>query len=86
MGNRAWEGAHGLEWELPSPPPFHSWTEPPSEALIARGGVALMEQPASALDEAERRRRVRRSAVLFALIAAAFYFGFIVMMLVRGAK
>src|SRR5262252_9406876 len=37
IGNRAWEGAHGLEWELPSPPPYHSWTEPPSDAVIARG-------------------------------------------------
>ena len=36
--------------------------------------------------EAERRRRVRRSAILFAVIAAAFYFGFIAMMLVRGAR
>jgi hypothetical protein len=33
-----------------------------------------------------RRRRVRRSAILFGLIAAAFYFGFIAMMLVRGWK
>ena len=23
--DRVWEGAHGLEWELPSPPPYHSW-------------------------------------------------------------
>jgi hypothetical protein len=38
------------------------------------------------LAEAARRRRVRRSALLFGLIAAAFYLGFIVMMLVRGAK
>ena len=38
-GNRAWEGAHGLEWELPSPPPFHSWTEPPSDAVIPRGAA-----------------------------------------------
>jgi cytochrome c oxidase subunit 1 len=22
---RSWEGAEGLEWELPSPPPHHSW-------------------------------------------------------------
>ena len=22
-----WEGAHGLEWELPSPPPYHTWTD-----------------------------------------------------------
>jgi len=46
--------------------------------------------PASAahgrLDAAERRRRVRRSALFFAVIAAAFYFGFIAMMLVRAAR
>ncbi len=36
---RAWEGAHGLEWELPSPAPYHSWTEAPSDALIARGAA-----------------------------------------------
>ena len=34
---RPWEGAHGLEWELPTPAPYHSWTEPPSPTLIARG-------------------------------------------------
>ena len=39
IGNRAWEGAHGLEWELPSPPPYHSWTTPPSAAVIARGAA-----------------------------------------------
>jgi predicted nucleic acid-binding Zn ribbon protein len=34
----------------------------------------------------EQRRRVRRSALLWALIAAAFYVAFIVMTLVRGTK
>src|SRR5262245_46982965 len=24
-----WEGSHGLEWLLPSPPPYHSWETPP---------------------------------------------------------
>jgi cytochrome c oxidase subunit 1 len=38
-GNRAWEGARGLEWELASPPPFHSWVEPPSEADVARAAA-----------------------------------------------
>jgi len=33
-----------------------------------------------------RRRRVRRSALLWALIAAAFYLGFIILTLVRGWK
>jgi hypothetical protein len=37
-------------------------------------------------DPAERRRRVRRSALLWARIAAAFYLGFIVLTLVRGSK
>ena len=35
-------------------------------------------------DDAERRRRVRRSAVALALLAAAFYFGFIVLAVTRG--
>jgi hypothetical protein len=33
-----------------------------------------------------QRRRVRRSALLWALIAAAFYVGFIILTLVRGSK
>ena len=41
---------------------------------------------AADLGEAERRRRVRRSAMLFGVIAAAFYVGFIVMMLARGMR
>ena len=32
----------------------------------------------------EQRRRVRRSALLWALIATAFYVGFIVLTVVRG--
>jgi cytochrome c oxidase subunit 1 len=27
--DRVWEGARGLEWTLPSPPPYHSFTTPP---------------------------------------------------------
>jgi cytochrome c oxidase subunit I len=34
---RAWEGAHGLEWEVPSPAPHHTWEDPPSMAVINRG-------------------------------------------------
>ena len=34
----------------------------------------------------ERRRRVRRTALLLALVAAAFYLGFIIMSVVRSAK
>ena len=26
---KVWEGSHGLEWTLPSPPPYHSFSEPP---------------------------------------------------------
>ena len=39
-----------------------------------------------AQDEGGRRRRVRRSALLWALVALGFYLGFIVMMLVRGSR
>jgi cytochrome c oxidase subunit 1 len=27
--NKPWEGAEGLEWTLPSPPPYHSFTVQP---------------------------------------------------------
>jgi hypothetical protein len=38
-------------------------------------------------DDAEKRRRgIRRTAIVFGLIAAFFYFGFIVLTLVRGSK
>ena len=36
-------------------------------------------------DEARRRRGVRLTTLVVSLIALAFYFGFIVMMLVRGS-
>jgi cytochrome c oxidase subunit 1 len=26
---KAWDGAEGLEWEVPSPAPFHTWETPP---------------------------------------------------------
>jgi len=38
----------------------------------------------SATAQQARRRRVRRSALLFGAIAAAFYLGFIVLILMRG--
>ena len=34
-----WEGSHGLEWEVPSPAPYHSWTEAPALELIERGAA-----------------------------------------------
>jgi cytochrome c oxidase subunit 1 len=34
---RAWEGAHGLEWEVPSPAPYHTWDEAPDASVLARG-------------------------------------------------
>jgi len=27
--DKVWEGAHGLEWTLPSPPPYHTFETPP---------------------------------------------------------
>jgi len=28
--SKVWEGAKGLEWELDSPPAFHTWTVAPT--------------------------------------------------------
>jgi cytochrome c oxidase subunit 1 len=35
--SQVWEGAHGLEWELDSPAPYHSWTVAPSPEVVAHG-------------------------------------------------
>ena len=38
-------------------------------------------------DEIEKRKRgVRRTAIVFGLIALFFYFGFIVLTLIRGSR
>jgi hypothetical protein len=37
-------------------------------------------------DERDRRRRVRNSAIFWALVAGAFYVGFMVLLVVRGSK
>ncbi len=29
-GSQVWDGATGLEWSLPSPPPYHTFTDPPA--------------------------------------------------------
>ena len=44
-------------------------------------GPGAMAQP-----DPELRRRVRRSALFWFAVAAAFYLGFVVLTLVRGAK
>jgi hypothetical protein len=43
-------------------------------------------QPLAQNDDPDRRKRVRRTALLCALVALAFYVGFIVMMVIRGSK
>jgi cytochrome c oxidase subunit 1 len=36
--SKVWgESAHGLEWELPSPAPYHSWADAPSLAVLDHG-------------------------------------------------
>jgi hypothetical protein len=46
-----------------------------------------MSEPSLApVDAADRRRRVRRTAVVLGLVAIAFYLGFIVMAVMRGLK
>jgi hypothetical protein len=41
---------------------------------------------AAGLEASAERRRVRRSALLWALVATAFYLGFIVLAVVRDTK
>jgi cytochrome c oxidase subunit 1 len=39
--SQVWDGAHGLEWTLSSPPPHHSFTVPPliDDSKLAHGDV-----------------------------------------------
>ncbi|HET7299410.1 MAG TPA: cbb3-type cytochrome c oxidase subunit I, partial [Oleiagrimonas sp.] len=39
---RVWEGAHGLEWTIPSPAPHHTFTTPPviEDTQLAHGDVS----------------------------------------------
>ena len=37
-GDRPWEGARGLEWTLPSPPPAHTFATPPSPEVVRAEG------------------------------------------------
>ncbi len=34
---QVWEGAHGLEWTIPSPAPYHTFARPPSSMKEAHG-------------------------------------------------
>ena len=45
-----------------------------------------MAAPLMALEPDARQRRVRRSALLWLLVAAAFYFGYIVLTIVRATR
>jgi cytochrome c oxidase subunit 1 len=42
--SRVWEGAHGLEWELPSPVPYHTWETAPSLDVIHHGAEHWTEE------------------------------------------
>jgi cytochrome c oxidase subunit I len=35
--DQVWEGAHGLEWTIPSPAPYHTFTTPPTSMKEAHG-------------------------------------------------
>ncbi len=37
-GDRPWDGARGLEWTLPSPPPAHTFVTPPSPEVVRAEG------------------------------------------------
>ena len=41
LADRVWEGARGLEWTLPSPPPHHTFTTPPviKDGDLAHGDI-----------------------------------------------
>ena len=40
---RPWDGALGLEWEVPSPAPFHTFETPPARELVTSHRVLLAD-------------------------------------------
>jgi cytochrome c oxidase subunit 1 len=44
---RVWEGAHGLEWTVPSPAPYHTFETPPN---VAEGEITVIHDEEDALD------------------------------------
>ncbi len=38
--DQVWEGAEGLEWQLSSPPPYHSFTTPPESEITGGDDVS----------------------------------------------
>ncbi|MDC2964085.1 hypothetical protein OA067_04155, partial [Gammaproteobacteria bacterium] len=34
---RVWDGARGLEWTIPSPAPYHTFSTPPKDMAEAHG-------------------------------------------------
>ncbi|MGH8629425.1 MAG: cbb3-type cytochrome c oxidase subunit I, partial [Burkholderiales bacterium] len=47
LPDRVWEGAHGLEWTVASPPPYHTFEDPPT---IADTELTAEHDPFDALD------------------------------------
>ena len=79
------EGAITLEWYLPSPPPFHSWQQPPGIFVEVAGGPArpagrgepgclgvILSRPWNPPTSESERARQRILAVVVAFILAGF--------------
>ncbi len=85
--NDVWEGAHGLEWALPSPAPYHTWNEPPKVTFDEEPGEfdphaaprSTEALEAVGMNDDARRRSVRRWTIALVLVALAFYAGFILL-------
>jgi hypothetical protein len=48
--------------------------------------MATTASGSTAVDESERRRRIRRSALWLGLIALVFYLGFIALSVIRASR
>ena len=48
--DRVWEGAHGLEWTVPSPAPYHTFEMPPNMIEIPEDEMTAVHDEFDALD------------------------------------
>ena len=67
---QVWEGAHGLEWTVPSPAPYHTFDRAAGDQVTTARRRTAQPGQAQRADGRERRARraVKRSAWLLALV------------------
>jgi heme/copper-type cytochrome/quinol oxidase subunit 1 len=75
---RPWEAAEGLEWEVPSPAPFHTF-ETPAQAepvTLPASWLDRLSMSAFGMTTPEQKKSNLRLGLILASVAAVFFLGY----------